>query len=253
MLKKGSKQFTKEYFLILLPLFFVLHGFLRYPEAIYWIDVVILFGLYAGCSLLLAFLLKLIFSSFRKAALYAFTLMSFNFLFGNGHDAAKLFLQNTFITRYAFLVPLIVVLFALLFFLLYKTKRTFPRLTRYLNLLFVLLICIDLVSFVIKKTGRTEALQKELSPCTNCPKPDIYLLVVDGYGGRRQLLQNFNLDNAAFEDLLRQKGFYVVDSSISNYSATNRSMSSLLNMKYLADAASDDFHQEFAIILSLPI
>jgi hypothetical protein len=129
--------------------------------------------------------------------------------------------------------------------MLLKTKHSFHKLVNYLNLLFLLLIFIDLIHYGTKKQIQKEALLKNLYPCTNCAKPDIYLLVVDGYGGHEQLLQKFNFNNTAFEDSLRRRGFYVVDSSISNYSATNTSMSSLLNMRYLSGASSDDFHQEF--------
>jgi hypothetical protein len=68
--------------------------------------------------------------------------------------------------------------------------------------------------------------------CKNCPTPDIYLIVTDGYAGKEQLEKYFHFDNRAFEDSLQALGFYVVDSSFSNYSSTSQSMTSLLNMHY---------------------
>ncbi|MFN2438162.1 MAG: sulfatase-like hydrolase/transferase, partial [Chitinophagaceae bacterium] len=146
--------------------------------------------------------------------------------------------------RYSFLLPLILFTLIILFFVLKKTKRSFRELVRYLNLLFLLLIFVDLIYFRYKKVNQHETLLKTLTPCRDCPKPDIYLLVADGYGGRKQLIEKFNFNNNAFEDSLRNRGFYIVDSSISNYSATNTSMSSLLNMRYLG-SPSVDVHQEF--------
>ncbi len=39
MIKKSwNSTLDKEYFLVLLPLFFTLNGFVRYSEAIFWLD-----------------------------------------------------------------------------------------------------------------------------------------------------------------------------------------------------------------------
>ena len=245
MLKRtGRKYFNKEFFLVLMPLFFVLHGFIPYYEGIYWTDAVQLFLLYSVFSVSIVFLLNFVFLAFRNAAIYTFMLLLFNFLFGSLHDLARQYFGKSVLTQYSFLLPLILLLFTILFFALLKTKRSFSKLASYLNLLFLLLIFVDLIRLAAKKLTQQEALIKKLTPCKNCPKPDIYLLVVDGYGGHKQLQEKFSFNNNAFEDSLKSKGFYVVDSSISNYGATHSSISSLLNMRYLSAVTSDDFHRD---------
>jgi len=123
MLKRtGRKYFNKEFFLVLMPLFFVLHGFIPYYEAIYWTDAVQLFLLYSVFSVSIVFLLNFVFLAFRNAAIYTFMLLLFNFLFGSLHDLARQYFGKSVLTQYSFLLPLILLLFTILFFCFAKNK-----------------------------------------------------------------------------------------------------------------------------------
>ena len=63
--------------------------------------------------------------------------------------------------------------------------------------------------------------------------PDIYVIILDGYG-RADILQNvYGFDNSEFINFLEKKGFYVADRSTTNYPQTELSLSSLLNFRYL--------------------
>ncbi len=63
--------------------------------------------------------------------------------------------------------------------------------------------------------------------------PDIFYIVLDGYG-RADVLRDFYLfDNRPFLDFLRGRGFYVADRSVANYPHTQQSLASALNMTYL--------------------
>lgn len=64
-------------------------------------------------------------------------------------------------------------------------------------------------------------------------KPDIYYIIVDGYGREDVLNDYYNLDNSEFIDFLERLGFYVADESTSNYSQTSLSIASSLNFEYL--------------------
>lgn len=61
--------------------------------------------------------------------------------------------------------------------------------------------------------------------------PDIYYLLLDGYGRADALQEEFGFDNTPFLDALRDQGFYVADRSYSNYPITLYSLSSSLNMQ----------------------
>jgi hypothetical protein len=68
--------------------------------------------------------------------------------------------------------------------------------------------------------------------------PDIYYIILDGYG-RADVLQSIHgFDNSAFVAGLEQRGFFVAPRSQGNYPRTILSLASSLNMQYL-DGVSD--------------
>lgn len=63
--------------------------------------------------------------------------------------------------------------------------------------------------------------------------PDIYYIVLDGYGRADVLHELYALDNSTFLDALRKRGFFIAGAARSNYSQTHLSLASSLNMDYL--------------------
>ncbi len=63
--------------------------------------------------------------------------------------------------------------------------------------------------------------------------PDIYYIILDGYGRADVLDSEFSFDNSEFIHWLKESGFYVANQSESNYMQTQLSLSSSLNMQYL--------------------
>jgi hypothetical protein len=63
--------------------------------------------------------------------------------------------------------------------------------------------------------------------------PDVYFIILDSYLREDALLEDFSFDNSDFIERLRQMGFYVADCSRSNYSHTQPSLTSALNMEYI--------------------
>jgi hypothetical protein len=70
--------------------------------------------------------------------------------------------------------------------------------------------------------------------------PDVYYIILDGYGRSDTIENEFGYDNSAFLEALRKQGFYVAGCSTSNYAYTRMSMASSLNMNYLS-ALGDNF------------
>jgi hypothetical protein len=64
-------------------------------------------------------------------------------------------------------------------------------------------------------------------------RPDIYFIILDGYGRSDVLSELYGHDNSPFLDALRQQGFFVADQSFSNYAITPLSLAATLNMRYL--------------------
>ena len=69
--------------------------------------------------------------------------------------------------------------------------------------------------------------------------PDIYHIVLDGYGREDVFEEIYGYDNSYFVDFLESRGFYVAPEAVSNYSQTVTSLSSALNMDYLDDLVGD--------------
>jgi hypothetical protein len=70
--------------------------------------------------------------------------------------------------------------------------------------------------------------------------PDIYYIILDGYGRADVLKDEYGYDNSDFLNTLRDWGFYVADCSQSNYAQTQMSLASSLNFNYI-DALSNRF------------
>ena len=78
-------------------------------------------------------------------------------------------------------------------------------------------------------------------PPTNASQastPDIYYIILDGYGRADMLQTVYGFDNSAFLAALQQRGFFVAPESRSNYPRTLLSLSSSLNMQYLDTMSS---------------
>jgi len=70
--------------------------------------------------------------------------------------------------------------------------------------------------------------------------PDIYYIILDGYGRRDTLDQVYHFDNTEFLAGLRRLGFVLAECSQSNYAQTELSIASSTNLQYL-DALGDSF------------
>ncbi len=86
-------------------------------------------------------------------------------------------------------------------------------------------------------------------------KPDIYVIVLDGYARPDTLKNSFGFDDGPFVDQLESRGFAVAPNSHSNYPATGPTFVTMLNMAYLdqipavadihsGDPASDGSYRE---------
>jgi hypothetical protein len=69
-------------------------------------------------------------------------------------------------------------------------------------------------------------------------RPDIYYIILDGYGRADILQEVYGFDNTPFLTFLRDKGFYIAERSTPNYAQTALSLSSSLNFQYLDDLAA---------------
>jgi hypothetical protein len=236
-MKTGVAHFLKTYpaFVYLLPVFFVFHGYTEHYDFIPAADSLKLTGVYLLAAVILYFISWLFFRNKHKASIFTFMLLSYNFFFGPVHDWLKDILPGWLIVKYSFIFPATFVFFTALLIFLKKRKKAFFTFTRYLNYLFLLFILIDLVhlSTKILLPGKSRITKdSEFNPCTDCPSPDIYLIVADEYAGEQQLIDFFNFDNTGFYSELKKRGFHIIENATSNYNFTHYSIASMMNLEY---------------------
>lgn len=78
-----------------------------------------------------------------------------------------------------------------------------------------------------------QKIQPHLSQKHLSSPPDIYYIILDGYGQPDMLNKLYELDDSMLVDFLKSQGFVVAEKSHSNYIQTALSLSSSLNMNYV--------------------
>lgn len=98
---------------------------------------------------------------------------------------------------------------------------------------------ITIAQTVIQKTDvqknelEPKGKEKIFNEADQLKKPNIYYIILDGYG-RNDILQSvYGYDNINFIDELEKRGFFIAKKSRANYCQTLLSLSSTLNMSYL--------------------
>lgn len=222
-------------FLYLLPVFFVLHGYISNYDFVPVSDALLLTGTYLAASAIIAALCWLLYRDFTRANFAAFLAMCYHFFFGSVHDLIKKITPDSFLTKYSFILPFSLLLFIIIFIIIKKSKSGFAKTRLYLNILLLVIIVLDLFSLgsILVKPKKDIQLPAGFIACDTCPKPDVYLLLADEYAGQKELKNLFQFDNSKFLNQLAERGFYTIPESVSNYNYTPFSMASILDMQYL--------------------
>ena len=122
--------------------------------------------------------------------------------------------------------------------------RNPERLAMFVRTAAVAFVCVQIVTAVPRVAALSgEAMEEEpeavvpvgeaRTEAAGVSRPDVYLIVLDGYA-RADMLERYNqLDNTEFLDALRSRGFFISDQARANYMYTRLSLSSSLNMRYL--------------------
>lgn len=236
-----SKFFSIPIFFVLLPVFFVLHGFSENLLLINFNDMLLLMLFYIALEACLFLVYLRIYKNSFKSALAVFLSFSIYFFFGAFHDLVKSFVNN-FLSSYTFLLILFTLSF--LFSLIYLKHREFSKkLAVYLNFLFILLIFTD-IGIIIFKVINYDGKEFSISTSSTIQKPNIYLIVVDEYAGEDQLKSTFHCENHLFFNGLSALNFSVIKYSKSNYSSTPFSIASLMSMSFHNELSNFEYTDE---------
>jgi hypothetical protein len=198
-------------------------------------------------AIALFFILRLILKNPVKAGLISALVMLLYFSYG------QIFLLirgipaiGIKIARQRIMLPLWGLILAAGVFLIIKYWKKLTGFALYLNIIGVVLLCSSGIQIGIAQTqenapsNTTNALLSKPDPAFNVQQagdkanfPDIYLIVIDSYSRDDIILDRFHYDNSPFSQALTNMGFVVPKCSMSNYTYTAYSMSSMLNMNYL--------------------
>jgi hypothetical protein len=201
-------------------------------------------------SLLLAglttLIMSLLFRSRAKGALLSSLLLVLFFSYGHFYNYARhIQIGGLDIGRHRYLIPTWIFLTFIFLWLIGFRIRNLSRMNSIAAAFSVILVVIPLISiltFHIQASSLqalplnipTDAFD-ELQAIPEDEMPDIYYIITDGYARWDVLEKTYHYDNSAFHEFLTERGFYVADQSESNYMFTSHSLSSSLNMNYVAD------------------
>ncbi len=241
---RGSSEKRSLWLLFLLPVFFILHG---YNENFGIIPLTVLGALflrYFIITLFIIFINLLIFRSTARAFLFSFCCLVLFFFFGSIHDTLQKIFPGSRLVSYTLFLPLLVLIFGVIFWRLNRVKHPLRKTIRYITLLLIILCGFELLLFgYYKVTGKEK--QNDLSgsfrlsvgkdgSCDTSRYPDIYFIVFDGYTSSKTLAEEFSYHNDAIDSLLTRNNFYTSVDSRSNYNFTAFSLASTFNLDYLS-------------------
>lgn len=210
-------------------------------------------------TLILFSLLSFLINNFAKAALLSsITVLSFFFFY----DFSQLFaVVNNFIPEdlihYIELSLIIyMIVMSAIYYLIISSHKNFLNINKFLNIFGITIIAIQLLSIINYQIQHqnyipeNEDNKKQIANTNNQENlPDIYYIVLDGYGRQDVFSEMYNYNNEDFINKLEEKGFYVADNSYSNYNKTILSLPSSLNMEYIEDILTryqgDNYNQTF--------
>ncbi len=202
-------------------------------------------------SVLLAGILILVFYAFyrdwKRTALISTMILILFFSYGHIYLLLKgVAVGGFYLFRHRTLVPLWIVLAGLGIWWAAHRSMNSTSLTYTLNIVGLVLLIFpifQLVSFFVQNQAsetNTEKNTSALNLKANGQAPDIYYIILDGYGRSDILKNEYAYDNSDFLNGLRSLGFFIADCAQSNYAQTQISLASSLNFNYI-DALSNRF------------
>jgi len=231
-------------------------------EAVFPIAMMVIF------SFSIFFITKLIFKSWNKAGIITSIVIALIFSYGHIYSQiGGLTIGNFIIGRHRFMIIPYIIALIIGSYYIFKTKRRLDNATKISNAIafsLIILVFINIGFYLFEKDtiSINNILEEPKVKITNqnnisinlgesSIKPDIYYIVLDGYGGYESLKNDLNFDNTEFLNEIENRGFFVVQNSHSNYAETILSIPSTLNMRYfnyLSDELgkdSQDWHSMY--------
>jgi len=172
-------------------------------------------------TLLIFFIVTLIFRNLQKAGIIVSLFMLLFFSFGHfisvlGYTDISIF--GIVFGRVKITALIWIIILLPTFFILLRSDKTFNKLTCFINLFAILLIGFQLVSgaYTLMVRNQSKKISHEIKLNKYDILPDIYHIILDGYGRADILQEIYNYDNSEFIALLSMFSTYNM-----NYLNTN--------------------------------
>ncbi|MBW8010310.1 MAG: hypothetical protein FVQ83_03575 [Chloroflexi bacterium] len=152
--------------------------------------------------------------------------------------------------RHRFLIPIWGLLLVLSIWVVTKTRMNLSEGTKITNLISLTSLLITLYTILnyqiqqfmaedIQQISINTEIVRE-SQFSRENRPDIYYIILDGYGRADVLNELYSFDNNDLISYLETRGFYVAEESYTNYSRTIHSMASSLNLSFVEALAENN-------------
>jgi hypothetical protein len=198
--------------------------------------------------------MRLLLKDWNKAGLYSTLLLFILFSYGHLYDQISGFeLLGILFTRNRLLIGGYAILAALVVVLEKKWVKNYQALSKLGNLISVVLILFPIYSigssyfqgWIHSQKMRNAEIETAL-PNTIVTEslPDIYYIILDGYGRNDVFQELYDFDNKEFLNFLEARGFYTAQNSYTNYTRTLQSLASSLNFRYLDELNGMDTKSE---------
>lgn len=221
---------------ILFPFLFVAYYVANFfsinPICFTWLSLVKVSAILFALSLMVLFFCYLYFRDIEKSAIAALFLLYMIFFF-------KLFtipFQLLNISLSSDLLGLMLTFILALFMIrALKNLEGFQLLPGFLTIFLIVLLIIPVFNLVKLNyiQSKSQLISNPISQQFNTDLPDIYHIVLDGYGRADVLSKRCNLDNTSFLNELKNRNFTVRDDCYSNYIITPLALTSTQTHSYL--------------------
>ena len=191
-----------------------------------------------SAAMILLIIFRFVYRDWRRAALVSTIFLILFYSYGQVYLAVKgITLGGVYLFRHRTLIPLWGVIGVVLIWWASRKSLDLSTVTSVLNTagLFLLILPVyQLISYPVQSRMASDNAKEGVLPLkVGDAPPDIYYIILDGYGRSDVLKDEYGFDNSEFLNTLRGLGFYVADCSQSNYAQTQISLGSSLNFDYL--------------------
>lgn len=188
----------------------------------------------------------------HRAALASASLLFLFFSYGQTYSAFEGESVLGFgLFRHRILFPLFCILGAFCIFWIVRKIKQPSSFTYPLNLISIFLLIypsFTISSALIRQSASNASAKDSSAIATNSNSPDVYYIILDGYGRQDVLQREYGFDNSEFINDLQKRGFYVAQCSQSNYAHTLYSLASSLNYDYLDALGATDDAERIALL-----